>query len=76
MFKFIHLVKVNQTYIAHFIDSIQYSMKAQKASCYFFLHALYPDVCIKDGSQTISHLHYEISSKYSKVDSFQKDIRK
>jgi hypothetical protein len=77
MFQFAHLVKINQSYVCHLIDAMKYSLVSQKASYYFFIHALYPDAYLKDGSQTIGSLHHEISSKYSNnVDSFRRDIRK
>ena len=45
---FKHLAFANQTYWQHFMDSIKYSFISLKASFYFFCHAVWPDIFIKN----------------------------
>ena len=64
---FKHLRNVNQTYIEHFIDSLHYFFMAYKASMYFLIHAIYPDVFTRAGSEQIRLLHEEIQDKYKNM---------
>lgn len=61
---FTHLNKVEQTYYDHFRDSIGYSWRAFKSSLCFFVHAIWPDVFVTSGSDTIMKLHETIRDKY------------
>lgn len=63
---FKHLAFANQTYWQHFMDSIKYSFISLKASFYFFCHAVWPDIFIKNGSETINALSERIYKKYQK----------
>jgi len=54
---FSHLNRVKQHYWEHFFDAISYSFMAFKASCYFFVHAIYPDFFEFNGSREIEKLH-------------------
>lgn len=62
--KFEHLESINQTYYEHFKDSMFYSLKALKASGYFFIHSFFPDICKTNGSNQISELDKIITEKY------------
>lgn len=55
-----HLYKTRQTYSLHFKHAFYYSMMSLKASYYFFIHALYPDIYTNHGSNTINFLNYII----------------
>lgn len=54
---FNHLKYVEQSYCEHFIDAFSYSCRAFKAGCYFFAHALWPDIFEFDGSREIDELN-------------------
>jgi len=64
---FKHLSFVNQSYIAHFKDSIYYSTVSLKASFYFLCHALWPDIFVHSGSNAVITLSTTIKNKYFKV---------
>jgi hypothetical protein len=66
--RFSHLKINNQTYFEHFQDSIFYCFKSLKASCCFFIHAIYPDICVTSGSKEIFELNDIITEKYKKHD--------
>ena len=61
-----HLIKVRQPYKVHFKDALYYSMLSLKASYYFFVHAIYPDIYTNHGSNTINFLNYVIKKKIQK----------
>ncbi len=63
---FRHLQQVNQSYISHFCDSINYSFISLKASFYFLIHSLWPDLYEFDGSNTIKELHNILEEKKRK----------
>lgn len=60
---FKHLKQVKQNYFIHFYDAFKYSMLSLKASYYFFIHALHPDVYVTSGSETITFLKNYIDFK-------------
>lgn len=60
---FYHLLKVRQSYKAHFKDALYYSQLSLQASYYFFMHALYPDIYTNHGSNTIGFLNHIIQKK-------------
>lgn len=61
-----HLNFANQTYFEHFKDSITYCGKSIKASFFFFVHAIWPDLFTQSGSQCIHELSDTIKYKYNK----------
>ena len=61
VFKYKHLIAINQTYSQHFINAISYSFLSQKASVLFFIHAILPDTFTDDGSRTIKSLHEQMT---------------
>lgn len=63
---FAHLEKINQTYIQHFKDTLVYSSLSLYASCIFFIHGLYPDILVNDGSEIIFNLNSMIQKKLKK----------
>lgn len=65
--RFVHLRFANQTYIEHMKDSLHYSWLSFKASFYFFIHAIYPDVFHHNGSDAITTINDEILEKYSNI---------
>lgn len=60
---FIHLKYVKQTYSEHFFDAMLFSLIALKASFYFFVHALWPDVFEFNGSIELEKLNQILISK-------------
>lgn len=60
---FSHLTRVKQGYWDHFFDAILYSFIAFKASCYFFVHAFWPDLFEFNGSREIEYLNNILISK-------------
>lgn len=62
VFKYKHLISINQTYSQHFLNAMSYSLLSQKASILFFIHAVYPDTFTDDGSKTIKSLYDKIST--------------
>ena len=59
MSQFKHLQELNITYTEHFKNSMSYSIQSLKASFYFFIHAIYPDVYLTNGSNTIKQFTFE-----------------
>lgn len=64
-----HLYFSNQTYVEHFKDSIYYSFQAFKAGVYFLVHAVVPDFCVSDGSETIHEIELLVRDKYERLNS-------
>lgn len=56
-----HLQQVNQTYFQHFKHSIYYSCQSLKATLFFFIHAVVPNVFVDNGSKTIAELNNAIN---------------
>ena len=65
---FTHLKIVKQSYCEHFKDAFTYSLLSFKASVYFFIHAIYPDIFETSGSNQISNIYNKIEKKYKYVD--------
>jgi hypothetical protein len=59
-----HLQFANQTYFEHLKDSMKYSWKSLKASFFFFIHGIVPDVYTDAGSVEIHKLETIIQHKY------------
>jgi len=64
---FNHLKHVKQSYLEHFQDSSTYCYISLKASFYFFIHALWPDMYECNGSETISELNKILNEKKRKL---------
>jgi len=60
---FTHLNRVKQDYWSHCFDAMSYSFIAFKASFYFFVHSIYPDLFEFDGSREIENLNSILISK-------------
>jgi hypothetical protein len=54
---FTHLKQINKGYVEHFLHAMSYCFISLSASFYFFIHAIYPDVFVFDGSKQIRYLH-------------------
>ena len=65
--RFNHLKYVEQSYCEHFIHAFSYSCRAFKAGCYFFIHALWPDIFEFDGSREIDELNSILVYKRRKL---------
>lgn len=61
---FNHLNFMRQSYFFHFKQSIKYSFLAWKASFYFFIHAIYPDIFQHTASDIIVGINDEILMTY------------
>jgi hypothetical protein len=61
-----HLDFAGQTYFEHFKDAMKYSCKSFKASFFFFIHALIPDIFTQSGSNCVHELSDTIKDKYNK----------
>lgn len=61
---FNHLNFMGQCYFFHFKQSIKYSFLACKASFYFFIHAIYPDIFQHTASDIIVGINDEILQTY------------
>jgi hypothetical protein len=64
---FKHLKYVKQGYFEHLIDALSYSFVSLKASIYFFIHGLYPDLFEFDGSTHINNLNTILTNKKKKI---------
>jgi len=64
---FQHLKCIKQNYLEHFIDAISYSFMSLKASFYFCIHAIWPDIFIMDGSKQIEKLNEILIKKKHKL---------
>lgn len=58
-----HLTRVKQNYWPHFLDAMSYSFMAFRASFYFFVHAIFPDLFEFDGSKEIEQINNIIAYK-------------
>ena len=63
-----HLTRVKQDYWSHCFDAMAYSFTALKASFYFFVHAIFPDLFEFDGSREIEKLDNILISKKKKLE--------
>ena len=61
---FKHLSFADQTYTEHFGDSMSYCWCSLRAAGYFFIHALWPDLFIRSGSEMIHRTSRTILEKY------------
>ena len=66
---FKHLSELNVSYTKHFKHSMYYSFVSLKSSYYFFIHAIYPDVYVTNGSTNIKALHNLINQNSKPVKS-------
>lgn len=64
---FLHLKLINQSYLDHFNDAMYYSFISLRSSFYFFVHAIWPDLFVTDGSREIYELNRNIFNKRSKL---------
>jgi hypothetical protein len=55
--EFNHLIATEQTYFTHFKNAMFYSYTSLKASFYFFIHGIYPDFFLFDGSKIVYKLY-------------------
>jgi hypothetical protein len=53
-----HLSDMDVSYTEHFKQSMKYSGRSLKASFYFFIHAIAPDVFKTSGSDTIKSFRF------------------
>jgi hypothetical protein len=65
---FQHLKLAKQSYIQHFYDSFTYGCMAVKASFYFFVHSLYPDIYEWNGSSQIQFMNTLLQNKKRQVE--------
>jgi hypothetical protein len=65
--EFKHLKYVKQGYFEHLFDSLYYSITSLKASIYFFINGLYPDLFEFNGSNEIQNLNTSITNKILKI---------
>lgn len=63
---FHHLKIVKQTYLEHLYNAISYSFISCKASYFFFIHAIFPDLFEFNGSREIERLHNILIDKKDK----------
>lgn len=61
---FNHLNFLRQSYFFHFKQSMKYSFLTWKASIYFFIHAIYPDIFHHTGSDIVVGINDEIIQTY------------
>jgi hypothetical protein len=73
--KFTHLKYIKQTYLEHFIDAISYSFMSFKASCFFFVHAFWPDIFEFNGSKQIEQLNNILVEKRNKLYNSKTNIK-
>lgn len=71
---FNHLNEVDQDYWAHFRDSIKYCGMSLKSAFFFFIHSMWPDLFIKNGSETILELSNIITEKYNEINTRQNNV--
>lgn len=68
-----HLEYAKQTYFEHFEDSMKFFGLSFKASFYFFIHAINPNVFEKSGSRTIFKLNEVIAKKIAEAEMRRKN---
>lgn len=69
---FKHLQDVDQSYFEHLKDSLYYCYLSLKASYYFLLHGIYPDIYTSAGSRQIYDLYIVILEKYKEMEEKKK----
>ena len=57
MSRFKHLNTIKMNYNQHFKNSIYYSFTSLKASYYFLIHSIYPDIYTTSGTNTVRKLN-------------------
>lgn len=65
--EFKHLKYAKQSYFEHFFDSIKYVKLGLKATFYFGVHSVYPDLYEHQGSDTVKQLNYILQEKIKKI---------
>ena len=65
--EFKHLKYVKQSYFEHFEDSFEYVKLSLKATFYFAVHTIYPDLFEYQGSKTIKKLNDILQEKINKI---------
>ena len=68
---FEHLHFVNQSYWIHFRHSMGYSVKSLACSVIFFIHALWPDLFQRTGSDIVAQLNDKMQSTRQHVQEMQ-----
>jgi hypothetical protein len=58
-----HLKYVKQGYFKHLFDAFGYSFISLKASIYFFIHGIFPDLFEFNGSNEIQNLNTVLTNK-------------
>lgn len=66
MTRFKHLRDLNVSYNTHFKHSMSYSLQSLKASYYFFIHAIHPDVYKDNGSLSVQKLNNKLNENFIK----------
>lgn len=61
-----HLKTINQTYGQHMLNALKYSALCQKASFFFLIHAIIPDVFVDNGSKTIRQIQDILAQQQNK----------
>jgi len=60
--QFVHLEEHNIGYLSHMKRAIKLSIYSLKASIYFLIHAIYPDIFVDNGSKKISEIMIELNN--------------
>ena len=51
-----HLKDINMSYFRHMGCALSYAVESGKAMIYFAIHALFPNIFVRNGSNKIDHV--------------------
>ena len=58
-----HLDNTKETYVEHLIDTLKFSFMSFSASVIFFIHGIFPDYLIFNGSNMINNINIMLIEK-------------
>lgn len=67
-----HLDDIKETYVEHLIDSLKFSFMSFSASIIFFIHGIFPDYLVLNGSNMINNLNIMLIEKKKILSQYKK----
>jgi len=67
-----HLDDIKETYVEHLIDTLKYSFMSFSASVIFFIHGVFPDYLVSNGSNMINNLNTILIEKKKILSQYKK----
>jgi hypothetical protein len=67
-----HLDNTKETYVEHLIDTLKFSFMSFSASVIFFIHGIFPDYLVSNGSNMINNLNIMLIEKKKILSQYKK----